>query len=75
VHRDRELDHAEARAEVPAGRADRVDHLGAQLVGELAQVLALELAQVGGRVDGVEQRGFGPCSHGLRLHSGFDACR
>jgi hypothetical protein len=59
MDRDGQLDHAEARSEVPAGRADRVDHLGAQLVGELAQVPALEPAQVLGGVDGVEKRGVG----------------
>ncbi len=38
VQRHRQLDHAEPGAEMAAGDRDRVDRLGAQLVGELAQV-------------------------------------
>ena len=49
MDRGGQLDHAEPRAEMPAGGADRGDRLGAQLVGELAQLLGLQLAQVGGR--------------------------
>ena len=36
VQRDRQLDHAEARPEMTAGAAYRVDHLGAQLIRQLA---------------------------------------
>ena len=57
VQRDGQLDHAEAGAEMAAGDRDRVDGLGAQLVGELAQARLVELAQVSGRADRVEQRG------------------
>ena len=45
VQRDRELDGAEVRRQVPAGLRDRVDHVGAQLARELRQRTALELAQ------------------------------
>ena len=38
MDRGGQLDHAEPRAEMPAGRADRGDRLGAQFVGELAQL-------------------------------------
>ena len=72
VHRDGQLDHAEPRAEVAAGRADRVDHLGAQLVGQLAQALAVELAQLRRSVDGIEQRGLrGSCSGAYTRDSGL----
>ena len=39
MDRDGQLDHAQPRAEMPAGGADRGDRLGAQFVGELAQLL------------------------------------
>src|SRR5476651_295056 len=39
-----------------AGHRDGVDQLGAQLVGELAEVLFRELAQIGRNRDAVEQR-------------------
>jgi hypothetical protein len=38
VDGDGELDHPEAGAEMPAGAADGVDHLRAQLVRQLAQL-------------------------------------
>ena len=38
VQRDGELDHAEPRAEMAAGLADRVQQEGAQLIGELRQL-------------------------------------
>ncbi len=58
VQGDRQLDHAQARAQMAAGVRDRVDHLGTQLIGELAQLARLQGAQVGGNVDGVEQWSF-----------------
>jgi hypothetical protein len=56
VQRNGELDHAEPGAEVAAGHRDGIDHLQAELVGELAQVGGIELAQVDRRVDLVKQR-------------------
>ena len=38
VQRHGQLDHAEPRAEMAAGDRDRVDQLGAQLVGDLPQI-------------------------------------
>ena len=46
VQRDGQLDHAEPGAQMAAGHRDRVDRLGAQLVGELPQLAFVELAQV-----------------------------
>jgi hypothetical protein len=54
---------------VPAGAPDGVDHLGAQFVGQLAQLPRLELADVGGIMNRVEQRRYRTRSHGSRLHA------
>src|SRR5271166_1032575 len=62
VQGNRELDDAEAGAQMPARRGDGVDGLGAQLVGELAQLGALERPQVRRRFHAVEER----CGGGLK---------
>ena len=59
VQRGGQFDHAQAGAEMPAGDRDDVDQVGAQLVGELAQLVLLQLAQVFRQVDLVQQRGLG----------------
>src|SRR6266571_6572129 len=62
MQRDGEFDHAETGAEMPARHRNRVDRLGAQLVGELAQFILLEASQVLGIMNAVEQgslRGLG----------------
>ena len=46
MQRDGQFDHAQAGAEMAAGDRNDVDHLVAQLVGELAQLLRVQLAQV-----------------------------
>ena len=46
VQRDRQLDDAEAGAEMAAGDRHGVDRLPAQLVGELGQILFGKLAQI-----------------------------
>ena len=56
VQRHSQLDDAEAGAEVTAGNRNRIDQLGAQLVGELSQIFFPQLAQIGGNIDLVEQR-------------------
>ncbi len=56
VQRHGQLDDAEAGAEMTAGDRNRVDQLGAQLVGELPQIFFRQLPQIGGNVDLVEQR-------------------
>ena len=63
VQRDRQLDNAEPRAEVPARDGDRVDRLGAQLVRDLVQIGFGELAEVVRRGDRVEQRGLRGYGH------------
>ncbi len=48
VQRHGQLDHAEAGAEMAAGDRDRVDRLGAQFVGKLAQLLGEKLRRSAG---------------------------
>ena len=55
----RELDDPEAGAEVSAGLRDRVDQVLSQFIGDLAQPVGLEPAQVLGRTNLIEKRGFG----------------
>ena len=55
VQRHRQLDDTEARPEMAARHRDRVDRFRAQLVGELVELVFLELAEVGRRVDRVEE--------------------
>ena len=51
VERDGQFDDAEAGAQMAAGDRDGVDDLGAQLVGHLTQLRAVQRLQVGGRID------------------------
>ena len=51
-----QLDDAEPGAEMTAGDRHRIDQLGAQLIGELAQIRLREPAQIGRHIDPVEQR-------------------
>src|SRR5262245_14377015 len=62
VERDGEFYDAETCAEMAAGDGDRVDGFGAQLGGKLFQLIAREIARVGGRIDFVEKR---RVDHGL----------
>ena len=48
VQRDRELHHAEPRADVAAGARARIDERRAHVVGQRAQLVAGERLQVGG---------------------------
>ena len=57
VESDRELDDTEPGAKVAAGYGDRVDHLGPQLVGEFAQLIARHILERAWRGDGIEQGG------------------
>jgi hypothetical protein len=55
VQGDRQLAGAEVGAEVPADLADHVDHVGADLLREPAELPLVELLQVGRAFDAVEQ--------------------
>ena len=46
VERDRELDDAEARAEMAARHRNRIDGFAAQFVGESRQLTFRELTQI-----------------------------
>ena len=61
VQRDRQLDDAEARAEMAAGHRNRADGLGAQFFGEPHELAFVEFSQIGGRVDLIQQRRFRLC--------------
>ena len=55
VERHSQLDHAETGAEMPARHRHRADCLGAQFVGDLSEVVLVKLAQIGRRVDLIQQ--------------------
>jgi hypothetical protein len=52
----RQLDGPQRAGQVPARLADRPDHLGSQLVGQLFQLVRRHPAQLGGIVERVENR-------------------
>ena len=56
VEGDRQLDHAEACAEMAARRRDRVDRFGAQLRGDFPELLDREAAQIRGVTHAVQIR-------------------
>ena len=58
VQRHGQFDHAQAGAEMPAGDRHDVDQVGAQFAGELAQRAPGQLAQIGRKLDLIEERGF-----------------
>ena len=60
---DRQFDHAEAGAQMAAGDGDRIDGLGAQLVGNLAKLALVELPQIVGGVDQVKEGRLGRFGH------------
>ena len=56
-----QLHRAQVRTQVPTGFGDVVQHAVTQLVGQLGQIGALQAAQVGWGVDGLEQIGHVSC--------------
>jgi hypothetical protein len=58
VDGNRQFDHAEPGAQMPAGSRHRVDHLGTQFLGKLRQLLVVDGFQVGWEPDGVQKRGY-----------------
>ena len=75
VERDGQFDHAKPRAEMAAGLGDGVDGLGAQFVGQLAQLFRRQVLRVAGKLDAIEQGGLGrfgqkQLHEGLRLMGG-----
>ena len=60
MQRDRQLDDAEARAEMAAGDGNGADGFLSQFVGELNQLLARQRTEIGRVGDRVEQGRIGP---------------
>ncbi len=56
VQGDRELDRAQVRRQMAAGAGDGFEQERPQLVGKLAELAAIEAAEVGRVVDGLEER-------------------
>ena len=75
VERHGQLDHAEPGAEVPAGRPNRGDRLGAQLVGQLAQLRGWQPAQVGREVSPYRAAASAGWQSSGALHSWPRRCR
>ncbi len=73
VNRGRQLDHAEARAEVTAGHGNRVDGFLPQFVGDLAKLAWVKLTQVGRRLDSIEERRLAGSGHDNASHSVYVA--
>ena len=72
MQRHGQFDHAQTGAEMAAGDGDDVDHIAAQLLGELAQRAFGQLAQIGGDVDLVEKRCLGRQAHGVTVFRGME---
>ncbi len=70
VDRHGQFDHAQSRSQMPARRADRIDHLGAQFIGELAELFGLEAAQIVRGVNLIEQRRVRRLCHSAQLYTG-----
>ena len=67
VKRNGELDHAKTRTEVAPGHGYGGDRLLPELVGELRKLVTLQLPNVIGIVDRIEQWCVWPVGHGLAL--------
>jgi hypothetical protein len=61
---NRQFDDPESGAEVTARDRDRVDGFLAQLIGELAELAALQATQIGRRLNEIKERGLGGLGHG-----------
>ena len=55
VDGNRQLHHPEAGAQMSAGARYRVDHLIAQFAGQLRHVPIVQLSEVGGKIDLIQQ--------------------
>ena len=75
VDGDGQFDHAQPGPKVPARSADRVDHLGAQFIGELAKLFGLEAAEIVRRINLIEQRSVRRLIHPASFTHCKRACR
>ena len=69
MQRHGQFHHAQARAQMPAGDADRADRLGAQFVGKLAQFAIAQRLEVRGQRDPVKDWRGGKIGHRLALRA------
>ena len=69
MERDRELDHAQRAAQMPAGGGDRLDDRRPQLRADTPQLLVAQRAQVGGAVERGKDRQ-AACAPGMVAGSG-----
>ncbi len=74
VQRHRQLDDAEPGAEMASGLRHRVDEVVAQLIGDLAKAAGLELAQILGGANLVEQGGLRWLVHRLPPYRPVGRC-
>ncbi len=65
VNGNRELDHTETRAQVPAGARNGIDHLGAQFSGEFRHLLVVDGFQIGRNMNRIEKRRMGIFAHAV----------
>ena len=68
MQRDRQLDDAEAGAQMPAGDRHGIDRFGAQFVGNLPQLAFAQLAQVSWYFDPVKEGGLRGLGHQILHH-------
>ncbi len=73
MERDRQLDHAKPCTEMAAGPGDGVDHLVAQLVGELPELIGRQVLEIAWQVDAIKQRRLGHFGHAQLQLVGFTA--
>ena len=64
-----QLDHAQSRSQMAPGGADGIDHFGAQFVGQLAELVLAQLAQIVGCIDRIEEGGLGATCHTDKLYT------
>ena len=69
MDRGGQFDHAQSRAQMAPGGADGVDHFGAQFVGQLAELVLAQLAQIVGCIDRIEEGGLGATCHADKLYT------
>ena len=73
VNRDRQLDDAEARAQMAAGHGNGVDQFLPQFIGDLTQLAWVKLTQVGGCLNSVQERRLAGSGHDNASHSSYVA--
>ena len=68
VQRDSKLYDAQARTKMPAGLAHAIQHIAAQFIGELTQLVDIEGARRGALIEAIEQGRRGSGKRDLAVH-------